>query len=170
MIAVVSANGKLTHGNDTHIYSWTSKEDQDFFQDKIKQAKLIIMGSATYEVVRKQIKNIPGRLRIVLTHNLEKYRKDQMPGILEFSSETPLQLIDRLTNYKEVLVVGGSKIYSAFMKAGLINEIYLTIEPVIFGEGKELFESGELNQKLRLMLSKNLNKKGTLLLKYQVTK
>ena len=48
MVAVVSANGKLTRGNDPDIYKWTSKEDQNFFFSLISKSKLIVMGSGTY--------------------------------------------------------------------------------------------------------------------------
>ena len=67
-----------------------------------------------------------------------------------------------------MLLVGGSKIYSSFMKEGLVDELYLTIEPVVFGNGKNLFSDESFETKLELVSSKKLNKKGTILLKYRV--
>jgi len=170
MVAVVSANGKLTRGNDPDIYKWTSKEDQDLFFSIISKSRLIVMGSGTYEAVRKQVKHTQDRLRIVMTSSTEKYKGQEIKGALEFTSETPHQLINRLINYNEMLLVGGSKIYSAFIKEGLVNELYLTMEPVLFGQGKNLFADEEFEARLELISIEKLNKKGTLLLKYKVIK
>ena len=42
MVAVISANGKLTRGNDPDIYKWTSKEDAAFFTSLVRKNNLII--------------------------------------------------------------------------------------------------------------------------------
>ena len=169
LVAVTSVNGKITNGGESNIYEWTSKEDQEFFFSGIENAKLIVCGSATYNIVKNHIKHKEGRLRIVLTKSAEEYKKDALPGMLEFTSETPQEVIGRLdTEYQEMMLVGGSKIYSAFMKSGLIDEIFLTLEPVVFGSGKNLFEEGEFSRKLELLSSEKLNERGTILLKYKV--
>lgn len=172
MIAVTSANGKLTRNSDPNIYKWTSKEDQDFFFSKITKSKLIVMSSGTYEAARRLIKHKKGRLRIVLTRSPNKYSGEQIPGQLEFSSEKPEGLARRLSEegYKQMLLVGGGEINSIFLREGLVDEIYLTIEPVVFGQGKNLFAESEFESKLKLQSVKKLNKKGTLLLKYRVIK
>lgn len=169
-IAVVSINGKITRGKDSNIYSWTSKEDSDFFFSKISTSKLIVMGSSTYEAVRDRIKPEKGRLRIVLTRTPRKYSKDKVEGSLEFLSQDPLALVQSLEKkgYREMLLVGGSKIYSAFLKENLIDEIYLTIEPLVFGDGKQLFAKGDFAADLSLIKVKKLNHRGSLLLKYKV--
>jgi len=169
LVAVTSVNGKITKGDESNIYEWTSKEDQKFFFSGIENAKLIVCGSATYNIVKNHIKHREGRLRIVLTKSTEEYKKETLPGMLEFTSETPQEIISRLdTEYQEMMLVGGAKIYSAFMKSCLIDEIFLTLEPVVFGSGKNLFEEGEFSQKLELLSSEKLNERGTILLKYKV--
>lgn len=170
MAAVVSANGKLTHGSDSDIYKWTSPEDQKFFFDLIAKNKVIVMGSGTYQAVRKQLKHGSDRLRVVMTTRPGMYKSEQIPGVLEFTSETPRDLYDRMINNKEMLLVGGSKIYSSFLKKGLVDTIYLTIEPVVFGQGKNLFAESEFESKLKLESIEKLNKRGTILLKYKVIK
>lgn len=169
MVAVVSANGKLTKGDNPHIYEWTSKEDQEFFSSLVRDAKLIVMGSTTYEAVRANLKHKEGRLRIVLTSNPQKFEDQKINGQLEFSPESPNELVERIrSRYDEMFLVGGSKIYSSFTKAGLVDEIYLTIEPVVFGEGKNLFADEEFEKDIKLESFEKLNEKGTILLKYKV--
>lgn len=172
MIAVTSANGKLSRGSDPNIYKWTSKEDQDFFFSQIEKSKLIVMGSGTYEVARRLIKHKKGRLRIVLTRSPKKYSGEQISGQLEFSSESPEGLTGRLSKegYKQMLLAGGGEINSIFLSEGLVDEIYLTIEPVLFGKGKNFVAEDNFESRLELLSIKKLNKKGTILLKYKVIK
>ena len=171
-VAVVSANGKLTDGNNPHISKWTSKEDSRFFRSQILGSNLIVMGSGTYEVERDLIHPDEKHLRIVLTKNPDKYLQNKIPGQLEFSDEEIFLLVQTLEKrgYSEMLLVGGSEIYSAFLSANLIDEFYLTIEPFIFGSGKALFKEEDFSSKLELLEIKSLNKTGTILLKYKVKK
>lgn len=169
ILAMVSSlDGKITKGNSPNIYEWTSKEDQEYFFSLIAMSNAIIMGSKTYKAVKHRIRLQKKLLRIVLTKNPEKYSHEIVSGQLEFSNESPKELVSRLkkTGYKKILVVGGEKVNTSFLKAKLIDELYLTIEPVVFGKGKNLFEEIELRKSLQLISLRRLNKKGTLLLKY----
>lgn len=170
MIGVSSVNGKLTKGDETNIYSWTSKEDADIFFSLIEKHNLIVMGSKTYKAARNIIKLKNGKLRIVLTRNPRRHRDNLVKGQLEFSSESPKELVKRLEaqGYKELLLVGGTEINTAFLKNGLVDELHLTIEPLIFGKGKNLVLEEELDLSLRLLDVKKLNKKGTLHLIYSL--
>ena len=170
LVAVTSLNGKLTNGADPDIYKWTSREDQKFFFDLIEGTKLIVMGSGTYEAVRGRLKTNTSKLRIVLTKNPDKYKAERVPGNLEFSSESPKEVYKRcMIDHTDMLLVGGSKIYSSFIKENLVDEIYLTVEPLVFGEGKNLF-AGETKAMLHLESMERLNEKGTVLLKYRILK
>lgn len=170
IVAVSSVNGKLTKNEETDIYEWTSKEDAKIFFSLIEKHNLIIMGSKTYEAARRVIKLKKDKLRIVLTRNPKDYKNDEVKGILEFSSESPRYLINRLEKqrYTSMLVVGGTEINTAFLENHLVDELYLTIEPLIFGRGKNLILEEEFEADLKLISAKKLNKKGTLLLKYSV--
>lgn len=169
LAAVTSINGKLTRGDDSDIYKWTSKEDQDFFFGLLSKSKLLVMGSGTYTAVRDKFAMVQKeRLRIVMTSTPEKYKDQEVESSLEFSSETPTQLIERLSKkYEEVLIMG-AKVHAAFLKEKLVDEIYLTIEPFVFGEGKNLVDGLDFETDLKLESVEKLNDQGTLLLKYKV--
>lgn len=171
MVMVASLNGKITQGTNSNIYEWTSKEDQEFFFSLIKENNLIVMGSNTYNSVREKIKLDQKKLRIVLTQTPDKYKKEIVRDQLEFSSEIPRDLVSRLSKkYKQMLLVGGGEINAAFLNERLIDEIYLTIEPVLFGIGKNLLAESEVETELKLVSSIQLNKSGTVLLKYKIIK
>jgi dihydrofolate reductase len=172
LMMVSSVDGKITNGDDSNIYSWTSAEDSALFSSLIEKHNLIVMGRTTYEAAKENIQLKEGKLRIVLTHNPSRYTKYARPGQLEFSDESPKELVQRLeqAGYKEMLLVGGGEINAAFFEAGLIDEFHLTIEPVVFGKGKPLVAEVLSAVSLTLVESKNLNDRGTLYLRYLVHK
>lgn len=140
----MSADGKSTKGEDGPMI-WASPEDQDFFKKLKEKVGVVIMGRKTYEAAGKPSGD--GIRRIVM------------------SRETGFVLP---TDVEEALLVGGSELNAEFFKRKLINEIYLTIEPKIFGSGLPLAQIAGLEVELELLNVKQLNPQGTLLLHYRV--
>ncbi len=131
LIAAMSADGKIAQSTEQSSLDWTSKEDTKFFVEKTKEFGTVIMGRKTFATIGKPLKE---RRLVILTHTPEK--EIAMPG-LEFTSETPEQLIQRLESEgcTRVIIAGGASVYAAFLAAGLVHECFLTIEPVLFGDG-----------------------------------
>lgn len=170
MVMVTTVNGKITKGNDPKIQKWTSREDQKWFSSLLKKNNLLVMGSETYEATRKKMKPNIKQHRLVLTRHPAKYKKETVPGELEFSNELPAQLVRRLENkcFKQMLLLGGGIINALFLKASLVDELYLTLEPKIFGKGKTLIGEENFETMLKLINLKRLNQNGTFLLKYKI--
>jgi dihydrofolate reductase len=166
---VQTANGKITEGEESRIYKWTSKEDKAHFEGMVAKHNCIIMGSSTYEAAKKVIKPEPGKLRIVLTRRPEKYSEIEIPGQLEFKTVTPRELVDTLIEkgITEILLAGGGQINALFFNENLVDELYLTIEPVLFGEGKNIVDETVAEVPLQLITVEKLNEKGTILLHYK---
>ncbi|MFA6304140.1 MAG: dihydrofolate reductase [Patescibacteria group bacterium] len=82
MVMVSSVNGRITKGNNPDVYSWSSKEDKNFFLPLVKKHNLIIMGSKTYEAVRQNLDLDQKKLRVVLTKNPKKYFAHAIAGKL----------------------------------------------------------------------------------------
>ena len=171
LILVSSLNGKITNGSSPDIYTWTSKEDQEYFFAQRDKSPLIIMGRKTYEASQVVIKLVPGKLRIIMTKTPENYASQTVPEQLEFTNESPKELVQRLEQqgYTEALVVGGNDIASAFLKEQCINTLYLTIEPILFGTGTLFFDSLDFDVHLQMINIKQLNSKGTLLIQYNLS-
>ena len=169
LIIVASLNGKTSKGDDPHIYTWTSKEDREFFFGLHKQHNLIVMGRKTYEAAKEIIKPDPQRPRVVMTRTPEKYKDEEVPG-LEFSSETPKEIVTHFEKigFTKMLLVGGSAVTTEFFKAGLLSDIYMTIEPVVFGNGRGIVDESGVEVSLQLLETKQLNEKGSLLLHYKI--
>jgi dihydrofolate reductase len=66
---------------------------------------------------------------------------------------------------KDMLLWGGSRIVSAFMNLGLIDEFEILVNPVILGGGKRLFNDQEERQKLKFTGTKT-HRSGVVVLNY----
>ena len=128
------------------------------------------MGSKTF--LADPQKPSPDHQLVVMTKDPEKYNHLQFPGQIEFTNETPTQIFERFEKKgKELmLVVGGPHVATSFLKAKLINELWLTIEPKIFGEGDNFAEGEKLDIQLKLISFSKVNDEGTLINKYEVMK
>lgn len=170
MIMVTSVNGKITRGDNPDVSAFSSKEDAQLFASFKSEFPVIIMGSGTYEVARAKIILSPKTLRIVMTRNPKKYTS--VPGQLEFTSESPKELIMRLkkAGIKKVMLAGGAEINALFLKDRIVDELRLTIEPVLLGEGKNLFSETILDVPMKLNSIKKLNAIGSLHMIYEVIK
>jgi len=166
IIAAITLDGFIGKSADHRSTEWTSPEDKKFFINRTKQSGAILMGSTTYNTIGRPL---PGRLNLIYTNHPEKYPSDN-PQLLRTTNLPPKELVHQLqaTGYKELAICGGSTIYSLFMAAGVVDKLYLTVEPVLFGQGIPLF-SQPLNQKLKLAKLDHLSSQ-TLLLEYDVEK
>jgi dihydrofolate reductase len=170
LVMVTSVDGKTTRWHKPDSTIWSSPEDQQFFSHLKSSYKLIVMGRRTYQEVKKRLVLTPAIRRIILTKNPKKFAKDEIPGQLEFTSDPPGELLTRLKKegVTRVLLAGGSTLNKYFLEAKLIDDIYLTIEPRIFGSGKAMVKPMEVDVSLKLIESKTLNNQGTLMLHYNV--
>lgn len=141
-----------------HPAFWTSKEDKHRFVELTKRAGVCVMGSSTFKTLPRPLKE---RTNIVYS------RSQEFEGA-EMTDKNPIELLNDLEErgFKEVAICGGSNIYNMFLKAGVVDTIYLTIEPVIFGSGISLFKE-PLDVHLELK-SHEKTESGTLLLEYKV--
>jgi dihydrofolate reductase len=170
MVAVISVDGKITKGSNPDVHAWSSPEDSVFFRELIDKQNLIVLGRTTYEAMRGAIKPKPDQLRVVMTHRPELFEKETVKGMLEFSAESPTELTDRLTGqgFQAMLLAGGGTTNGLFLNQGLVDEIFITIEPFIFGSGTNLITEEELDINLELLDQRQLNNKGTILAHYRV--
>lgn len=169
MVSVISVDGKLTNDFDPAIDKWTSKEDKSHFRILKESSEVLIMGRCTYDAVKRNIVLTRNTLRIVVTSNPNKYAGSSVSNQLEFTDDTPQNIIMNLESrgYKNALLLGGSQINTLFLRDKLVNTMILTIEPKLFGKGHDLV-SGSFDVNLRLKKIEQLNKRGTLLCVYDI--
>src|SRR5256885_3740494 len=170
LVVACSVDGKTTKWHDGTAHEWVSKEDQEHFSSLIKQQTILVMGKQTYLDARTRMKLSPKTLRVVMTKTPEKYQENAVPGQLEFTSLSPCELLNKLQQqgHQQVLLLTGETLSTLFFREKLVNEIWITLEPVLFGTGKNLVSLEKFEVVLQIQSVEKLNKRGTLLLKYTV--
>lgn len=158
IIAAQTADGFIAKDSGHSPFLWTSQEDKKHFVEHTKRAGVVVMGSTTFKTLPRPMKE---RVNIV-------YSKSQEFEGAETTQDDPITLINKLESrgFKEVAICGGSSIYTMFLKAGVVDEIYLTFEPVIFGAGMSVF-TDDINVQLQLIES-HATEHGTIFAKYKV--
>lgn len=119
------------------------------------------MGDKTFLTFPSPLKD---RLNVVFT--LEKNQKP-VEGV-KWANGDPKEVLNELEKegYKSAILGGGANLNGLFLKKGLVNEIYVTVEPKIFGEGLSLF-SGDFDVDLELTDMEKINN-NSVVLKYKV--
>ncbi len=172
LLVAMSVDGFIAKDLNTPSTSWTSKADRKFFQKKSKELKVIVMGEKTYKTFNKPLKE---RINIIYTHSKQKLRDFDIEKIsvqggtaLYYTDLQPKKLLTFLSSkgFQTVAICGGQTIYSLFMREGLVNYLYLTMENKIFGQGLKLFNC-DLDVIIKLLKMQELDS-GVLVLKYEV--
>jgi dihydrofolate reductase len=96
------------------------------------------------------------------------------PPHVEFTSAPPAVILGDLEKrgFQTAVLAGGARTYRTFIDAGLVDELWLTFEPLGFGNGISLLgddPDDPLNLRLRLIQSQLLNE-SSLQVQYQVLK
>ncbi|PLV60292.1 dihydrofolate reductase family protein [Thermotoga sp. KOL6] len=147
------------------LKDWNSKEDRENFKEITKRIGNVVMGRVTFEEIGRPL---PERFNVVLSRRTYS-SKDPLLTFLNASPEDVVQFL-KDKGFKEIAVIGGKTVFTEFLKRGIVDEIFVTLEPYIFGEGISAFGEFERWFPLKLLETKRLNEKGTLFLKYSVEK
>ena len=87
---------------------------------------------------------------------------------LAFVNQSPAKFIGQLRKKpgKDIWLMGGGELARDFLKADLVDELYLGIVPTLLGEGIPLFPSGFPQREFALVENKTYSK-GLIALKYK---
>lgn len=161
----MTADGKIAK-HTQQFTNWTSHADKKIFVEETKKSGVIIMGETTYNTIGKPL---PGRLNVVLTFQPETGKN--IPNSLEYTNLPPAQLLKELSDrgFTSAIIGGGATVNGLFLKENLLDEIWLTVEPRLFGDGLSLFQNADVNLPLELLETKQLDK-NVIQLRYKIIK
>lgn len=132
---------------------WVSPVDEKLFTKRCKQAGCVIVGIKTYEQYKSEIYPVKGTLTIVLTR---KSQKSEDKNIVFIASPQEALEFAKEKTFETVIIAGGAKVSGLFLKEKLLDEIFLTIHPLVLGEGMRLFEGLAEKVKFKLLDSREL--------------
>lgn len=158
-----SIDGRISLSN-SHPPDWTSKEDWQFFQKSLSKADAVVVGRNTYEEASDRLDK---RNTFVLTSTVKSTKS---LGSVTFVNPAKVNIAKLLDKYRNIAVIGGGPVYRYMLEKRLLDEIYITIEPLVFGRGKTMFSGGGQTFAAKLISIKKLNAQGTVLLHYQIDK
>ena len=167
-VAVMTIDGKIAK-NSHHNVNWSSAEDKAFLRQQIAKHDAIIVGRNTFEVAKKALtkKEYATRNYIVLTRSAKTFKKQSRQVLYLNPQKIDLKKTIEKLGYKKVCILGGTQTYSLMLRKNLLDEIFLTVEPLVFGTGLTFFEGNLPAAKFKLISIKKLNHQGAILLHYQ---
>ena len=160
----VTANGYIAKENDDT--SWISGKEWNGYSAIVCKAGNLIIGHRTYDILTKQPEFVEfSKIKIAIVSN-QNFKTLSQNHVI---ARTPKDALSLLNNFEEVVVAGGGHLNASFMEENLVNEIYLDIEPIVFGKGIKLFEGKDFEKELKLLEVKNISD-NELQLHYQILK
>jgi dihydrofolate reductase len=104
----------------------------------------LVMGSATYEFILAELAEWPykGKPTWVLTSRDLPLPEGEDVDV-RFANANVADLYDELieaAGERDLWVIGGGNVASQFVDSGLLDEVLVTIVPVVLGGGKPLFD------------------------------
>ena len=172
LIVAQSLDGFITR-HDEPGAGWASPADQRWFRSCLGEFDCQVMGRATYETVRDAIlaKRSPAVRRVIMTRSPGDWTSDAAAGALEFTSDQAAAIADRLRadGRQRCALLGGGHVHDAFLSAGLVDELWVTVEPRLFGAGTPVVRATQ-DVHLTLLEHTRLDDSDSVVLRYAVSR
>lgn len=146
-----SLDGYIAQPNDDLSFlSIVQKEGEDYgYQAFISQVDTVILGRKTYDWVMGQVDVFPHADKE--TYVVTRSARPAEGNVHFYSGDVP-ELVQGLkaADGKVIFCDGGSELVQVLLKHKLIDELIISVIPVMVGEGTRLFHDGRPYQALQL--------------------
>jgi dihydrofolate reductase len=162
--------------------SWhnVNAEFNAFAVEQLNEVDLLLFGRKTYDLMASVWPTEKGKGADPITagkmNNTNKIVFSHTLGALEWEhtelrTSVDAEEIKKLKEQqgKDIAIFGSSNLCISFLRAGLLDEIRIMINPVLLGKGHTLFQGLEEEIQLQLINSRSFNS-GNMLLSYKVIK
>lgn len=167
LIMVSSVNGVVAQNKVENSFEWNSPEDRQQFMQRISNIGTVLMGSNTFKSIGS--KPYPDIDFYVLTHQPDQFRT--YPSVQYVNGDIE-KICYRLKakGVRHLALLGGPETNTPFFEKGLVDEIFLTIEPILMPGGMQMVSTITAPIDLRLNEISTLANGNTLLVHYLVEK
>lgn len=146
---------------DFHDTGW-GDELQRFSNDQLSAADLLLFGRVTYEGMARYWSTATGETadhmngiqKIVFSRTLASADWAHTRLVSTDAAEEVARL--KQQPGKDILVFGSGELCASLMRAGLIDEVRIGLNPIALGEGTPLFKPGTGPAKMRLLQARPL--------------
>lgn len=148
--------------------SLASEGEDCGYQSFIATIDMLIMGRYSYEKVITFDEWPYGTLPVIVMSSKPIQIPEHLNQVVSVSNQSPTDLINELSQQGiQHLYLDGGITIQRFLQENLINEITITMIPVLIGSGRSLF--GLLTHDIRLKhLSTNTYQGGFVQIKYEI--
>src|SRR4051812_24672857 len=150
-----SANGKIS--NQRNVPDWLSSEYGQGFVSICQKCKAVIMGKTTYNILAPDYLPLKDEGTTVVLTTDKQARSENSTVVFTKSKASEISEMLAKKGHTEAVIIGGTMTISEFMNAGLVDDIYFVMEPVLFGSGLPLLKNVKLDSKLKLSEVMKLN-------------
>jgi dihydrofolate reductase len=166
----VSADGFLARPDGAVDWLERPQPKGGYGMEKFYQSvDTLILGRKTYDfAVAHGMKDpAPGKKSYVFSRTIKRAASDKVEIVAEEAGAFARRL--RAEKGKDIWLMGGGEVASAFLDAGELDEIVAHVIPVVIGEGIPLFAPRHRTLPLKLLRSEQFSD-GSVRLHYRVTK
>src|SRR5690606_17835100 len=124
------ANGLIS--NARNVPDWLSPEYEQGFVSICQKMKAVIMGKTTYNILAPNYLPLQKEGTTVVLTTDEQAKSDN-PTVI-FTKDKAPEIAEMLARrgHTEAVIIGGTMTMSEFINAGLVDDIYFVMEPVLF--------------------------------------
>lgn len=162
-----SLDGYIAKPNDDlGFLSIVDKEGEDYgYGEFIKTIDTVILGRKTYDYI---LAHVPAYIHEDKTTYVITRTPQPGKDHTNFHTGSIKSLITDLQSKpgKNIFCDGGAEIVNELLKENLIDEMIISIIPILVGDGTPLFKSGRPEQQLQLVSARSFEK-GLVQLHYQ---
>lgn len=134
-----SLDGFIAHADGSFDgFAWDDEVVSDFFAD-LERFGTVLMGRKTYEVGLKEGKTspYPSMRQVVFSRTIEESPDEAVELVRGDIAEFVRNLKSQAD--APVWLCGGADVASTLLDAGLVDQIVVKLNPVVFGSGIPLF-------------------------------
>jgi dihydrofolate reductase len=163
----VSLDGYIEDANGAYDWCFT---DQDYgLTEFSKSIDTVFFGRKSYELILRE--NYGAYYKNYKQYVFSTTLKQLNDSAVTLIGDNAKDAVNKIRNErgKNIWLFGGASLVSFFMKENLVDELMLSVHPILLGKGKPLFEDLESRRKLHLTNSITYNS-GLVQLSYNVIK
>lgn len=168
----VTLDGYIEGPNGEYDWCFT---DQDYgLNEFFAGVDTIFIGRKSYETAQQYADNnngetipgMPAMTEYIFSNTLKTVKEGAL--LISGNGITEARKIKQQPG-KDIWLYGGAELSNALMQAGLVDELWLSVHPILLGSGKALFGKQNSRTKLSLLQSKTYET-GLVSLRYSINK
>ena len=151
-------------------FDWIVMDPEIDFAAQMKRFDTFLIGRKTFEVMRRMAGSAPptpGIRNFVFSRTL---RPDECPEATLSGDAVSVVTDLRSQTGKDIALFGGGELFRSLLAAGLVDEVSVSVIPILLGGGVPLLPSPADRARLALKKHRVYAKTGSVLLEYDIVR